>query len=192
MRGTRAHPFARPRVPAQARSQGAAHGTVSMASAEGTDCLPRPAVMLLLMQPRTLLTTFPARAHCCLVNLASTRQPWHVLVSGVVPPQGQDSAFLPAEQHKVLLSPRLQPIQVPWDSSMTLWCYRPLLLALCQLLRVHSTPWSIINILMKMLNTIIPHTNPQDAPPVTGLQLDFMSWITATFQPHLSNLGFAT
>lgn len=58
---------------------------------------------------------------------------------------------------------------------MTLWCYQPLLPALCQLLRVHPVPSSIINILMKMLNKVIPLTNPWDAPLATGLQLDFVS-----------------
>lgn len=175
LRGTRAHPLAWPCVPAWARSQSTAHGTVSITSAEGMDPFPRLAVMLLPMQSGTLLAVFPARAHCCLVNLALTRQPWHVLEPGVVPPQGQDSVFLPAEQHEVPLSPCLQPIQVPRDGSMTLWCYQPLLPALCQLLRVHPVPSSIINILMKMLNKVIPLTNPWDAPLATGLQLDFVS-----------------
>lgn len=153
------------------------------------DPFPHLAVMLLLMQSRTLLAAFPARAHCCLVNLALTRQPWHVLEPGVVPPQGQDSAFLLAEQHKVPLSPCLQPMQVPQSGSMTLWCYQPLLPALCQLLRVHPIPSSLINILMKMLNS---HFSYQPLGCTTGLQLDFVSRIAASFQSHLSNLGFVT
>lgn len=158
LRGSRAHPLTWPCVTAWARSRSAAHGAVSMVLAGGMDPFPHLAVMLLLMQSGTLLPAFPARAHCCL-NLALTRQPWHVLEPGVVPPQGQDSAFLPAEQHKVPLRPCLQPIQVPRSGSMTLWCYQPLLPAPCQLKRVHPIPSSLINIL-KMLNTVISLTNP--------------------------------
>jgi len=40
---------------------------------------------------------------------------------GVVPPQVQDSALL-VELHKVPVGPFLQPVEVPLDSSMTLWC----------------------------------------------------------------------
>jgi len=43
-----------------------------------------------------------------------------VLVPGVVPSQGQDSALLLVDPHEVPVSPFLQPVRVPLDSSTTL------------------------------------------------------------------------
>jgi len=43
-------------------------------------------------------------------------------VLGVIPFQGQDLTSSFAELHEVPVGPFLQPVQVPLDDSMTLWC----------------------------------------------------------------------
>jgi len=43
-------------------------------------------------------------------------------VYGVVPPQGQDPAFVLVEPHHVPLSPPFQPVQVTLNGSTAFWC----------------------------------------------------------------------
>ena len=48
--------------------------------------------------------------------------PQHILVHGFVLPEGQDFALPLVECHEVPVSPFLQPVKVPLDGSVTLWC----------------------------------------------------------------------
>lgn len=48
--------------------------------------------------------------------------PQHVLMHGVISPQGKNFVFLHVEMHEVRLSPFLQPVQIPLNGSTALHC----------------------------------------------------------------------
>jgi len=50
--------------------------------------------------------------------------PQYILAHWVVTPQVQDFALL-VELHEASVGPFLQPVMVPLDDSMTLWCISP-------------------------------------------------------------------
>lgn len=91
--------------------------------------------MLLLVKSRRLFAILAVRTHCWSHGQLVVR--WHpqvflhqaaiqtvgpqpVLVHCVIPTQGQDFAFAPVELHEILLSPFLQPVNVPLNGSKTL------------------------------------------------------------------------
>ncbi|KAK4811173.1 hypothetical protein QYF61_019804 [Mycteria americana] len=110
-----------------------------------------------------LLVFFAARAHCWLMfNMVSTRtprQPLHILVHGVVPPQVQDFAPPLTELYEDPVSPFLQPVEVPLDGSTTLWCIH------------HSSQFCVISKLAE-------GSDPVLTPGVHRLHLDFVPLIT--------------
>lgn len=50
---------------------------------------------------------------------------YYVMVSGVVLPQLQNFALPLVHLHEAPVKPFLQPVQVPLDGSLTLWCISP-------------------------------------------------------------------
>ncbi|KAK4818982.1 LOW QUALITY PROTEIN: hypothetical protein QYF61_022649 [Mycteria americana] len=77
--------------------------------------------------------------------------PQNILVHGVVPPQVQDLALLLVEVHEVPVSPFLQPVEVPLDGSMTLWCIS------------HSSQFGVIRQLAEGTLCPIIHVTTEDA-----------------------------
>lgn len=78
------------------------------------------------------------------IHSANLVGPQHVLEREIVPLQVKDFALQFVELCKVPACPLLQPVQVPLDSSTTLWFtgQSSQLLSSANLLREHSAPLS--------------------------------------------------
>ena len=96
--------------PAGSTVPNAAQGTISLLCHKGT----------LLAHGRLGVHQEPQVCFCSVApQLGGT---YHILVHGIVPPQGQDFALPFAELHEVPLGPFLQLDEILLDGSTTLWC----------------------------------------------------------------------
>ena len=144
--------------------------------------------MLFLMQPKTLLAFFAARAHCWLMfnfwcppgpqgpflpSCFPAGCPHHTLVHGVVLPQVQDLAFPLVELQEVPVSLFLPPLPMPLNGSTTACCinHYSQFCIICRL--AEGTLCPIVQVIYEDVKQCQSYYQPQ-SPLVNGFQLNFI------------------
>lgn len=134
---------------------------------------------LCVTQPTVPWAFFAVRVRCWRtfnsVSAGTLRSSSAKLLSSWLALNVQDLVFPFVGFHEDSVGLCLQPVQVPLNSSATVWCVHPLLpvpghLQMCRGCALSPPAGS----LMKMFKSVGPRINPWGLPLVTALQLDFV------------------